>query len=207
MAQLQYLVGKELDATPEYIFETPHIWMRVFTKTLWTRKDANSPYFFSNAHFMIRTLLNSKHLQIQAAHSKECLFVSYHGLDDEFKTAEDKIKLYKAYEELGLNATLHLIDEEKIDGKFIKNKKHGCGISDRGLFEKELPALLEGLKGKDFTPKDGYISYPCEDKIFTFKDDKGQFKLEISQAKFANGGGGGVNPTTKLIRVKNPLKP
>nr|WP_251824276.1 DUF2920 family protein [Campylobacter jejuni] len=39
-----------------------------------------------------------------------------------------------------------MIDENKIDGKFIKNLDHGCGIPDKALFRKELPLMLEKSK-------------------------------------------------------------
>ncbi len=41
-----------------------------------------------------------------------------------------------------------MIDENKIDGKFIKNLDHGCGIPDKALFRKELPLMLEKLQGR-----------------------------------------------------------
>ncbi|TXE87720.1 DUF2920 family protein, partial [Campylobacter volucris] len=34
-------------------------------------------------------------------------------------------------------------------------------------------------KDKTFSMKEDSISYPCKNKVFTFKDDKNQFKLEI----------------------------
>lgn len=53
-------------------------------------------------------------------------------------------------------------------------------MSDSGLFRKELPFILEKFKGKNFTQRQGEISYPCGDKIFTFKDEGEKFLLEIS---------------------------
>ena len=65
------------------------------------------------------------------------------------------------------------------DGKFIKNLEHGCGIPDKTLFNKELPKMLEKLKNKKIIIKEDSISYPCKNKVFTFKDKDDKFVLEI----------------------------
>ena len=76
---------------------------------------------------------------------------------------------------------MHLIkDEKELDKKFIRSLSHGLGMSDSGLFRKELPFVLEQFKDRTFTQRQGQISYPCGDKIFTFKDEGEKFLLEIS---------------------------
>ncbi|HEC1737007.1 TPA: DUF2920 family protein, partial [Campylobacter coli] len=81
--------------------------------------------------------------------NKNIILVSYHSLKDEFNTAKDKQTLFLAYKELGYDATLHLIkDEGEIDGRFIKDLNHGMRISDKALFRKELPLMLEKLQGR-----------------------------------------------------------
>ncbi len=39
---------------------------------------------------------------------------------------------------LGYDVSLNLIDENKIDGKFIKNLDHGCGIPEKPYLEKNF---------------------------------------------------------------------
>ncbi|EKD8582291.1 DUF2920 family protein, partial [Campylobacter jejuni] len=95
-------------------------------------------------------------------------------------TAKDKQTLFLAYEELGYDATLHLIkDESEIDGRFIKDLNHGMRISDKALFRKELPLMLEKLQGRKSLMQENSISYPCGNKVFTFKDVGDKFELEI----------------------------
>lgn len=77
------------------------------------------------------------------------------------------------------DVTFHLIEEKDIDGKFIKNLIHGCGISDKMLIKTELPLMLKKLKNKTFYMKEDSISYPCKNKVFTFKDKDNKFVLEI----------------------------
>ncbi|EGO3113386.1 DUF2920 family protein, partial [Campylobacter jejuni] len=71
-------------------------------------------------------------------------------------------------------------DENKIDGKFIKNLDHGCGIPDKALFRKELPLMLEKLQKRKSLMQENSISYPCGNKVFTFKDVENQLKLIIN---------------------------
>lgn len=179
MPQLNYIVGRELGQGDATTLDKD-LNIKLFCKTFWNC-DANSKHCFTPAHYKIRSLLNAEHLKIQAKYAKDTLFISYHSAHDEFGTAKDKEKLYKLYETLGLKAKLHLIkDEKELDKKFIRSLSHSLGMSDSGLFRKELPAILEQFRTKVFTQRQGEISYPCGDKIFTFKDEGEKFLLEIS---------------------------
>lgn len=174
---LNYIIGRELNK-PEFIYNEPNTLIGIFIKAYWIREDENSPYFFANENYMIRSLLNSSHLTIQANINKNIIFTSYHSLKDEFNTTKDKQTLFLAYKELGYDATLHLIkDESEIDGRFIKDLKHGLRMTDKALLRKELPLMLEKLQGRKSLMQENSISYPCRDKIFTFKDDEIGFAL------------------------------
>ncbi|EIA9981028.1 DUF2920 family protein, partial [Campylobacter jejuni] len=143
---LECIIGKDL-SRPEFFFSDLNKLVGMFIKTYWTREDERLSYFFTNENYMIRSLLNSSHLTIQANINKNIILVSYHSLKDEFNTAKDKQTLFLAYKELGYDATLHLIkDESEIDGRFIKDLNHGMRISDKALFRKELPLMLEKLQ-------------------------------------------------------------
>ncbi|MFK0405548.1 DUF2920 family protein, partial [Campylobacter jejuni] len=176
---LRYIIGRDLEQF-DFIFNDPNTLIEMFTKTYWTRKDENSPYFFANENYMIRSLLNSSHSIIQVNVNKNIVLVSYHSSKDEFNTSKDKQTLFLAYKELGYDATLHLIkDESEVDGRFIKDLNHGMRITDRALFRKELPLMLEKLQKRKSFMQENSISYPCGDKIFTFKDEGDKFVLCI----------------------------
>ncbi|ENK3653894.1 DUF2920 family protein [Campylobacter jejuni] len=176
---LRYIIGRDLEQF-DFIFNDPNTLIEMFTKTYWTREDENSPYFFANENYMIRSLLNSSHLIIQVNVNKNIVLVSYHSSKDEFNTSKDKQTLFLAYKELGYDATLHLIkDESEIDGRFIKDLNHGMRITDRALFRKELPLMLEKLQKRKSFMQENSISYPCGNKVFTFKDVGDKFELEI----------------------------
>ncbi|EAK0450283.1 DUF2920 family protein, partial [Campylobacter upsaliensis] len=179
LPQLNYIVGRELGQGDATTLDKD-LNIELFCKTFWTC-DANSKYCFTQEHYKIRSLLNAEHLKIQAKYAKDTLFISYHSAHDEFGTADDKEKLYELYRALGFKVKLHLIkDEKELDKKFIRSLKHSLGMSDSGLFRKELPTILEQFRTKVFTQRQGEISYPCGDKIFTFKDEGEKFLLEIS---------------------------
>ncbi|EHN6901578.1 DUF2920 family protein [Campylobacter jejuni] len=176
---LECIIGRNLNKS-DFTFNDFNTLIETFTKTYWTREDENLPYFFANENYIIRSLLNSSHLMLQANKNQDIIFISYHSLKDEFDTAKDKQTLFLAYKELGYDATLNLIkDESQIDGRFIKDLNHGMRITDKALFRKELPLMLEKLQGRKSFMQENSISYPCGNKVFVFKDIKDSFKLDI----------------------------
>lgn len=176
---LECIIGRNLNKS-DFTFNDFNTLIETFTKTYWTREDENLPYFFVNENYIIRSLLNSSHLMLQANKNQDIIFISYHSLKDEFDTAKDKQTLFLAYKELGYDATLNLIkDESQIDGRFIKDLNHGMRITDKALFRKELPLMLEKLQGRKSFMQENSISYPCGNKVFVFKDIKDSFKLDI----------------------------
>ncbi|EAK5688917.1 DUF2920 family protein [Campylobacter coli] len=181
---LNYIIGRELefkskDTNGDMYMQGDHFFVSCFLKTHWTRKE-NSPYFFNNENYFIRTLLNKDHLILQSQKNKNIIYVSYHSKEDPLTPANFKEQTMQILKILGYDVSLNLIDENKIDGKFIKNLDHGCGIPDKALFRKELPLMLEKLQGRKSFMQENSISYPCGNKVFTFKDVENQLKLIIN---------------------------
>ncbi|MGI7997578.1 DUF2920 family protein [Campylobacter jejuni] len=177
---LNYILGREMEHSyGDYYEDFPHNRIIFFLKTHWTRKE-NSPYFFNNENYFIRTLLNKDHLILQSQKNKNIIYVSYHSKEDPLTPANFKELTMQILKILGYDVSLNLIDENKIDGKFIKNLDHGCGISDKALFRKELPLMLEKLQGRKSLMQENSISYPCGNKVFIFKDVENQLKLIIN---------------------------
>ncbi|EPP7511034.1 DUF2920 family protein [Campylobacter coli] len=176
---LNYILGREMESGCDYVLNSSHILIQCFLKTHWTRKE-NSPYFFNNENYFIRTLLNKDHLILQSQKNKNIIYVSYHSKEDSLTPANFKEQTMQILKILGYDVSLNLIDENKIDGKFIKNLDHGCGIPDKALFRKELPLMLEKLQKRKSLMQENSISYPCGNKVFTFKDVENQLKLIIN---------------------------
>ncbi|EKY3407332.1 DUF2920 family protein [Campylobacter coli] len=181
---LNYIIGRELefkskDTNGDMYMQGDHFFVSCFLKTHWTRKE-NSPYFFNNENYFIRTLLNKDHLILQSQKNKNIIYVSYHSKEDPLTPANFKEQTMQILKILGYDVSLNLIDENKIDGKFIKNLDHGCGIPDKALFRKELPLMLEKLQKRKSFMQENSISYPCGNKVFTFKDVENQLKLIIN---------------------------
>ncbi|EAL3172962.1 DUF2920 family protein [Campylobacter coli] len=175
---LIYILGREMEGGCDYVFNDPNTLIECFLKTHWTRKE-NSPYFFNNENYFIRTLLNKDHLILQSQKNKNIIYVSYHSDKDPLTPANFKEQTMQILKILGYDVSLNLIDENKIDGKFIKNLDHGCGIPDKALFRKELPLMLEKLQKRKSLMQENSISYPCGNKVFIFKDVGDKFVLCI----------------------------
>ena len=176
---LNYILGREMEHSyGDYYEDFPHNRIIFFLKTHWTRKE-NSPYFFNNENYFIRTLLNKDHLILQSQKNKNIIYVSYHSKEDPLTPANFKELTMQILKILGYDVSLNLIDENKIDGKFIKNLNHGMRITDKALFRKELPLMLEKLQKRKSFMQENSISYPCGNKVFIFKDVGDKFELVI----------------------------
>ncbi|EIQ3458010.1 DUF2920 family protein [Campylobacter jejuni] len=175
---LACILGREMNQG-EFYFEGSGYRLYCFVYKYWNR-NMNSSYYFGDENYLIRAVLNSNHLQIQSNLNKNTIFVSYHSIQDMGAPVQNKIELYKCYQELGYDATLHLIkDENDIDGRFVKSLEHGLRMTDRALFRKELPLMLEKLQGRKSFMQENSISYPCGNKVFVFKDLEDKFELEM----------------------------
>ncbi|EDO8477779.1 DUF2920 family protein, partial [Campylobacter jejuni] len=180
LPNLHYIIGRAMGQA-EFALECERLRIWCFTHTLWNCCE-DSKYYFCNKHYEIRSLLNSSHLKIQNVHKKDMVIISYQSKKDEQNPSIYKEKLCQFYELCGYDVSLYLIENEnQVDGKFIKSLKHGMQISNRFLFAKELPNLLEKLEGKTYPLIDQSISYPCGNLIYTFKDNNGKFKLVMSK--------------------------
>ncbi|EON3869304.1 DUF2920 family protein, partial [Campylobacter jejuni] len=181
---LNYIIGRELefeskDTNGDMYIQGNHFFVSCFLKTYWNR-DENSPYFFAKENYLIRALLNKEHLIIQSEKNTNIFYVSYHSKYDPLTPCKFKIAYIESLQYLGYDATLHIIDENKIDGRFAKDLTHGMGIPDKALFRKELPLMLEKLQKRKSFMQENSISYPCGNKVFTFKDVENQLKLIIN---------------------------
>ncbi|HFZ5137208.1 TPA: DUF2920 family protein [Campylobacter jejuni] len=175
---LACILGREMNQG-EFYFEGSGHRLYCFVYKYWTR-NINSSYYFGDENYLIRAILNSNHLKFQANIDSDIVFSSYHSIQDIGAPVQNKIELYKCYQELGYDATLHLIkDESDVDGRFIKSLEHGLRMTDRALFRKELPLMLEKLQGRKSFMQENSISYPCGNKVFTFKDVGDKIELEI----------------------------
>ncbi|EAK9897004.1 DUF2920 family protein [Campylobacter upsaliensis] len=179
LPQVRFILGRETK-TCDMIDHYPHNQIQYYTKTLWTR-DPASKYYFSDDCYLIRSILNPTHLEIQKRANPRTIFVSYHSLIDELNPSKDKQNLYEIYKHLGFDATLHLIkDESELDGRLLKSLDHGLRMSDKAMIKKELPIILEKIQNQtQEIPSYNEISYPCKEKIYRFKDTKEGFLCEI----------------------------
>ncbi|EHC3425316.1 TPA: DUF2920 family protein [Campylobacter jejuni] len=175
---LACILGREMNQGEIYFEGSGHR-LYCFLYKYWNR-NINSSYYFGNENYLIRAVLNSNHLKIQANIDSDIVFSSYHSIQDMGAPVQNKIELYKCYQELGYDATLHLIkDENDIDGRFVKSLEHGLRMTDRALFRKELPLMLEKLQKRKSFMQENSISYPCGNKVFVFKDLEDKFELEM----------------------------
>ncbi|MCR6579167.1 DUF2920 family protein, partial [Campylobacter insulaenigrae] len=174
--------GKEIDYTTYHCAGTTQIFknisLAVNDKTHWT-SNKQSPRYFSPARKLIREILNKEHLKTQSLYPKP-KYISYHSNFDQFVPLQDKEQMYNYLKELGFDIEFtKIMDQNDVDGKFIKNLEHGMGIPMKLLIKKHLPDILKE-KTKDKTCKKE-ISYKSDDLIYTFKEKDDKILLEVNE--------------------------
>ncbi|MCR6585448.1 DUF2920 family protein, partial [Campylobacter insulaenigrae] len=111
-------------------------------KTHWT-SNKQSPRYFSPARKLIREIFNKEHLKTQSLYPKP-KYISYHSNFDQFVPLQDKEQMYNYLKELGFDIEFtKIMDQNDVDGKFIKNLEHGMGIPMKLLIKKHLPDILK----------------------------------------------------------------
>ncbi|AJC94585.1 DUF2920 family protein [Campylobacter volucris] len=174
--------GREIDYIKYCSAGLTHIFKNIklaaFDKTHWT-SNSSSPNYFSNARKIIREPLNKEHLKVQSLYPKP-KYIAYHSKFDQYVPLEEREEYFNILKDLGFEIDFTKItSENEIDGKFIKNLEHGCGIPMKLLIKKHLDEILkEPLQDKSCKKE---ISYKCDDLIYTFKEEDDQIRLEIKQ--------------------------
>ncbi|EOH2471856.1 DUF2920 family protein, partial [Campylobacter jejuni] len=167
--------GREIDYVKycsvgiTYMFK--NIKLAAFDKTYWTT-NKQSPYYFSNARKIVREPLNKEHLKIQSLYPKP-KYIAYHSQFDQYVLLEKRENYFNILRELGFEVDfIKITDEKEIDGKFIKNLEHGCGIPMKLLIKKHLLQILKEPLQDKICKKE--VSYKCDELVYTFKEENHQ---------------------------------
>ncbi|TXE85101.1 DUF2920 family protein [Campylobacter peloridis] len=171
--------GKEIDYRRYHGTYNDTLFKNIFLylsdKTHWSA-NVSSKNYFSNARKIIREPFNKEHLKIQSLY-KNPKYIFYHSMLDDRSPFENKQKFVNTLKELNFDVEFNAISN--VDGKFIKNLKHGLGLSTKLFFKKHLNAILnEDIKDKTCEKE---ISYKCDDLIYTFKEENEQIILNVKR--------------------------
>ncbi len=177
---LQYIVGKETNINqPEYLIHYEHLSLHCFVQTMWTT-NRQSSYCFSDDRYRIRNLMDEEHLKKQHdARNHKTTFISYHSTQDRLAPTQEKVDFYEKLKTLGFAATLHLISEEDVDGRFIKTLDHGMDMSIKELINIELPKILEQAVEKK-SEKEAKNIYRCDTLSYDFKVQNNHLQCRCS---------------------------
>lgn len=148
--------------------------------TLWS-VDETSPYYFSDAHKRIRSLLRNEHRT-----PSETVYCSYHSIKDEVAPIALKDQMC---EQLRPHNTVYYkrIEERDIDGTLFKNMRHAMDASLQKLFDISIMKYLQGGHSKPgFTDFDQQVSYgfPCADKYYNFSFSNEGLQVQIEPIQF-----------------------
>lgn len=143
--------------------------------TLWSIEET-SPYYFSDAHKKIRSLLLKEHRT-----PSETVYCSYHSVKDEVAPIELKDQMCEVLGNFNM-VYYERVGDKDIDGILFKNLNHAMDASLRRLFDASLQKYKKAGYVKqspiDFDMEVNY-GFPCSDKIYNFYYSNQGLKVNI----------------------------
>ena len=132
----------------------------------WTINDETSPYYFSDSHRAIRSLLRENHMV-----RSETEYHIFHSIEDLIAPIDHADKFVEILKSKAISAHYKRIGVEDIDGTIFKNLSHGMEASLRGIFDYAAKSNNKNLcKGNAVTDFDmGSVNiFDCNEKSYVF---------------------------------------
>lgn len=145
-------------------------------KSPWTIIDENSPFYFSDSHRYIRSLLQEFHIERTSTR-----YYIFHSEQDDIVPVEHKDKFVKILQDKSIELYYKRVNESDIDGRVFKTIEHAMKASLRGIFDMVADLDSKELsKDDDLTDFDlnSIYAFDCADKsyVFSFNND---FTLKV----------------------------
>ena len=144
----------------------------------WTMVDETSPYYLSDSHRSIRSLLEEGHLV-----PSETRYFIFHSIQDTVAPISEKDKVVDILRRFN-RVHYKKVSPSDIDGKLFKNMEHGMEASLRELFnfsaEQDTGDLAKTKAYTDFS-LESVNAFHCGNRKYTFaftKDNDLQVKID-----------------------------
>jgi len=176
---LHFILGKEINVNrPEYTQYFDKLRVNCFVQTYWTL-DANSPYCYSQDRDTIRDVSNLEHIKVMSNASQDkTQYTLYHSEHDTVALIQEKKILCENLIANGYKVVLHTFSkEEDIDGKLIKNLKHGMDMSIKELINRELPSILQSATSIQRREENLVMEYVCNTVTYSLDIQKSIYKI------------------------------
>tara|TARA_R110002073_G_scaffold4199_2_gene27700 strand:+ start:881 stop:2098 length:1218 start_codon:yes stop_codon:yes gene_type:complete len=112
------------------------------TRQAWQFANPGLASFFGPDRALIRDTAYDTHMQtVATAASRKCQFRMIHSTNDAVSSPDLKHRQAEMLRALGFDASLDMINEGDVDGKFIKSADHGMGIALNLLFDRYYPTI------------------------------------------------------------------
>lgn len=126
----------------EYMFKDDNINIFTSVVTKWQLLDACAPRYLGADQALIRDVALPSHIaDISRYGPRRCQFRMIHSAADHVSPIETKKRQAELLNGAGFDATLDVIEDSDVDGKFIKSTDHGMGIALNTLFDRYYPTL------------------------------------------------------------------
>jgi len=144
---------------------------------LWRIHDELSPYYFSDAHRSIRSLLPGGQ-----DHHPVSKYYIFHAEEDCIAPTQEKRIFVNIIEKHAGNVQARFIRKEDLDGRLFKTTEHGMQASLRGLFDlayqMDGAGLAKNDQETDFSLESSH-AFRCKGQFYRF-DYKNESQLQVS---------------------------
>lgn len=134
---LNYVVGRELNAAEFTLNFTDNLHLNLFVKSPWTLKSGLSNSF-ANEKIAIRNFGYSDLMRMIELGGDRTCYLFYHAMNDKVADTNEKMDMARNMIQLGFMVSMEVFEEQDIDGEFIKSLEHGMGLSMLTFFEKGI---------------------------------------------------------------------
>ena len=112
-----------------------------FVTSGWSLDDAAANHYHDDAR-ALRDLAHAPHrAACQTATERPAVVRCVHAPADEIAPTDEKQHYITALQSEGVDATLRVMSQQHVDGRYVKTLDHGLGLSLRSFFEKNYNAL------------------------------------------------------------------
>lgn len=165
---LRYVVGRELNLPELGLQVTDKLTLHLYVKSPWTLKEG-LPNSFAREKIAIRSFTQDQIQQMAAQGGLDTFYVFYHSIIDAIAPTSEKIDMVQALVQCHFkHIHLEVMEENDVDGTFIKSLDHGMGLSMITFFDRAYSQLQQA--GVPFQAGDEHacIQYTHEQATYSF---------------------------------------
>jgi len=164
---LLYIVGRHFNKAEVSKQTHSNIITQLFLRSAWTLKPG-LPNTLNNNRYEIRAF-SEKQIIEMVQNGLQTFYYFVHAQNDLIANTKDKIAMASFLIQHGIKVHMEVMSKEDVDGRYVKELKHGMGLSLLTLFDKGYKEIAEhSITNKNDFDRKSKIIYPVEEFQYVF---------------------------------------